>query len=824
MKVSLSWIKKFASIDLSAEELVEKIGAQLGAVEEVIDVGKKYEDLLVAKVVKCEKHPNADKLSFCLIDDGKANKTVKRDADGLIEVVCGAPNVKAGQQVVWIPPGAAVPNTYDKEPFVIEAREIRGKISNGMLASPKELALGDNHEGILVLEDGKPGDDFAKAAGLDDFVVDIENKMFTHRPDCFGMLGVAREIAGVQRRPFKSPDWYREDAALPADGRKNVLKLTVKNELADLVPRFCAVAIKDVKVQTSPAWLQARLSSVGVRPINNIVDITNFFMLETAQPLHAYDYDKVKTGILGVRWGEKGEELKLLGGKTIKIDHQAIVITDGSQPIGLGGVMGGADTEVDETTKNIILECASFDMNTTRRTAMAYGLFTDAATRFTKNQSPRQNMAVLVKAVDDIQRIAGGRQASPVVDEKRLKEAVRPIETTEKFINSRLGLGLSAAAIKKILENVEFKVEAKSSLKITVPFWRTDIEIPEDIVEEVGRLYGYDKLPQNLPGRTIRPADKNQLMEFKDKVRAALARFGANEALTYSFVHSNLLKKAGQDVTSAYKLSNALSPSLQYYRFDLIPSLLDKVHPNIKAGYDNFALFEIGKGHDKDHKDEAGLPQEFELLGLVYTASAKAKPSGSAYYQAKEYLVQLAKELGVELLFAPIEKLPNAPIAQPYEPQRAAMVSTASGQYLGIIGELKESVRRQLKLSDHTAAFEIDIQALSRAVPAVKDYQPLPRFPQTYQDLCLKTSDELSYQQLTDFLIGELKKASNEHGYKFEVEPLDIYRAGDSKSSKQTTWRISLWHEERTLTTEETNKLMDRIADSAKNQLNAERI
>jgi len=505
MKVSLSWIKKFASIDLSAEELVEKIGAQLGAVEEVIDVGKKYEDLLVAKVVKCEKHPNADKLSFCLIDDGKANKTVKRDADGLIEVVCGAPNVKAGQQVVWIPPGAAVPNTYDKEPFVIEAREIRGKISNGMLASPKELALGDNHEGILVLEDGKPGDDFAKAAGLDDFVVDIENKMFTHRPDCFGMLGVAREIAGVQRRPFKSPDWYREDAALPADGRKNVLKLTVKNELADLVPRFCAVAIKDVKVQTSPAWLQARLSSVGVRPINNIVDITNFFMLETAQPLHAYDYDKVKTGILGVRWGEKGEELKLLGGKTIKIDHQAIVITDGSQPIGLGGVMGGADTEVDETTKNIILECASFDMNTTRRTAMAYGLFTDAATRFTKNQSPRQNMAVLVKAVDDIQRIAGGRQASPVVDEKRLKEAVRPIETTEKFINSRLGLGLSAAAIKKILENVEFKVEAKSSLKITVPFWRTDIEIPEDIVEEVGRLYGYDKLPQNLPGRTIRP-------------------------------------------------------------------------------------------------------------------------------------------------------------------------------------------------------------------------------------------------------------------------------------------------------------------------------
>ncbi|HET7827644.1 MAG TPA: phenylalanine--tRNA ligase subunit beta, partial [Candidatus Saccharimonadales bacterium] len=356
---------------------------------------------------ECTKHPNADKLSLCLVDDGGVNKQVKRAADGLIQVVCGAPNVKAGLLAAWIPPGATVPSTYDKEPFVIEARPIRNKTSYGMLASAKELDIGDDHSGIVEIDkDTKPGDSFAELYQMDDCIIDIENKMFTHRPDLFGMLGIAREIAGIQNRAFKSPAWYQETASLPTDGRKNVLKLTVKNDVPKLVPRFCAVAVKDVKVETSPLWLRASLSRLGVKAINNIVDLTNFYMLLTAQSLHAYDYDKVKTGVLGARLSKKGEKLALLNGKTITLNGGAVVITDGQKPIGLGGVMGGADTEVDEHTKNIILESASFDMNQTRRTAMEYGLFTDAATRFTKNQSPRQTMAVLGKAVEDIKQLA----------------------------------------------------------------------------------------------------------------------------------------------------------------------------------------------------------------------------------------------------------------------------------------------------------------------------------------------------------------------------------------------------------------------------------
>ena len=829
MKVSLNWVKQFTSVDLPVNKLVEKIGAQLGAVEEVIDSGQKYKGLLIVKVVECEKHPNADKLSLCLVDDGGVNKKVERKDKDLIQVVCGAPNVKAGMLAVWIPPGSTVPATFDKEPFVIEARPIRNKTSHGMLASAKELDIGDDHSGIIEIDkDAKPGDDFAELYKMNDHIIDIENKMFTHRPDLFGHLGIAREIAGIQRQPFKSPDWYREDASLPADGRKNVLKLAVKNDVPELVPRFCAVAIKDVKVAPSPLWLRASLSRVGVKSINNIVDLTNFYMLVTAQPLHAYDYDKVKTGVLGARKSKKGEELKLLGGKTIKLDGQAVVITNGSRPIGVAGVMGGADTEVDENTKNIILEVANFDMNTTRRTAMSYGLFTDAATRFTKNQSPRQNLAVLCKAAEEILRMAGGRLASQVIDDKHFKTEYKSVKISADFINSRLGLELSSAEIKKLLENVEFGVESGADFKITPPFWRTDIEIPEDIVEEVGRLYGYDHLPIILPGRDLKPAQTNQLLDLKTRIRDILKQAGANEVLTYSFVHGSLMEKVGQDPTQAYKIINALSPDLQYYRLSITPSLLEKIYPNFRSGYKEFAIFEMGKGHNKLMKEkvEKNLPQEFEMLALAFTSGNKTvKQQGAPYYQALHLLDYLASRLSIGLILKAIPKEEPYSVAKPFDSQRSAQVWDASGKFpLGMVGEYKQSVLNNLKLPKYSAGFEIGLSELMSVIPPQPGYQPLNRFPELEQDLCLRSSSNLSYAALTDFLMNNLSAEKAKHGYNYSVEPLDIYQAESYKSHKQTTWRIKLWHPERTLTTEETNRLLDEIAAAAKKQLKAERI
>src|SRR5665213_2575194 len=347
MKVSLNWIKEFTDVTLPVDKLVELIGAQLGAVDQVINLEERYKDALIVKVVRCDKHADADKLSVCFIDDGKKVAEVERDSDGLIQVVCGASNVVEGMMAVWLPAGSIVPATFDKDPFTLEAREIRGIKSNGMLASAKELAIGDSHEGLLVVEEkANPGDSFAQVYKLNDYIIDIENKMFTHRPDLFGHLGVAREIAGIQHIPFHSPAIYEEAkvTGVIADAQ---LKLELTNDAPAEVPRFVAQVFKNVEIKPASGLMQSYLARCGVRPINNIVDITNYFMLLTAQPLHAYDYDKVKAlssgdAKLGSRLSKAGEKLLLLNGKELTLYAATVKITAGVKADGLGGVVGGA--------------------------------------------------------------------------------------------------------------------------------------------------------------------------------------------------------------------------------------------------------------------------------------------------------------------------------------------------------------------------------------------------------------------------------------------------------------------------------------------------
>lgn len=827
MKLSLSWVKKFTVADLPIDKLVEKIGAQLGAVDEVVNLGKRYEGIVVAKVVSCQKHPNANKLSVCKINDAKTVHGVSRDDKGLVQVVCGAPNVAEGQLVVWIPPGVTVPSTYDKDPFVIESRKIRGVMSDGMLASPKELAMGDNHEGLLIVdEDARSGDNLTKIYQLDDYIIDIENKMFTHRPDCFGILGVARELAGIQNQTFKSPTWYRQ--AIKIEG-KNILRLDVKNDIPKLVPRFMAVAMSDVEVKPSPIWLQSYLNRVGVKPINNVVDLTNYYMLLTAQPLHAYDYDKIKTGTLGIRLSKSGENLKLLGGKDVRLDKDAILVTDGKKPVGLGGVMGGADTEVDENTKNIILECANFDMNSIRKTAMTYGLFTDAATRFTKNQSPLQNPAVLAKAVVGIKKIAGGEVASKLVDDRAALPKPNKIKTSAEFINSRLGLDLSAERMKKMLTNVEFKVELTGeTLAIIAPFWRTDIEIPEDIVEEIGRLYGYNHLDLKLPMRDLTPPKLNKLLELKSRIRSILSGGGANEVLTYSFLHGSLLQKAGQDAALAYQIRNALSPDLQYYRLSLTPSLLEKVHPNIKLGYDSFALFEMGKGHNKKHSTDGGekVPQEFNMLAFVVAANNKAvsEASGAAFFHARAYLDFLAQQLGIELQYRPIAGEENYPVVKPFDHSRSAQVwSVKNNLPLGMVGEYKDDVIGDLKLPKYCAGFEIGIDQILASLPMHSSYKPLPRFPKVEQDITLSVSADLEYAELCDFVEKEFNKARPARSLVI-LKPISIYQKDKTDKHKAVTFRLTVTSYERTLTAAEVNNILDTITMASKNKFGAKRI
>lgn len=809
------------------DALVDKIGAQLGAVESVTHIGKKYEGIVVAKVVSCVKHPNADKLSLCKIDDGGVVKKVNRDKDGLVQVVCGAPNVREALHVAWIPPGVAVPSSVGKELFVLEAREIRGQVSNGMLASASELAISDDHSGIVELDDAiKPGSDFARALNLDEYVIDIENKMFTHRPDCFGFLGIARELAGIQHMAFKSPKWYELNPKLPkVEGAP--IKFKVMNRAHKLVPRFTAIAMSDVKVGPSPLWLQIELSKVGSRSINNIVDYTNYFMLLTGQPLHAYDADKLPAPSLETRMSKKSEKLKLLNGKEITFeDDSSVLITSGDRAVGIGGVMGGADTEVDMNTKNIVIECANFDMYSIRRTSMRYGLFTDAVTRFNKGQSPHQNLAVLAKIVDEIRQNASGKVASAPTDDNHASKKLPMVRVSTKFVNERLGLELLPDEVQKLLTNVEFKVERtdnKDELKVTAPFWRTDIEIPEDIVEEVGRLYGYDQVPLELPSRSILPSETSQKLALKSKLRDKLAAAGANEVLTYSFVHGDLLRKVGQDTKDSYELSNALSPDLQYYRQSLTPSLLDKVHMNIKAGHDQFALFEINKTHIKGQNDntDKDLPREFENLALVVAASSKvktiAKDSGAAYFQARRYLDEVASALGLTFRYEKLSEAPTYPAAAPFDYKRSARVYLGD-KILGLVGEYKTSVQKQLKLPDYCAGFEISIGSEELLNPG-STYTPLSRYPSVQQDISLKVPAKQSYGEVYDFLQANLSVPTDS---KTSLDPIDIYQGKDTKHTNMT-FRLTIASYEKTLTDPEVNKILDDLATKAHDNLGIER-
>lgn len=841
MKVSLNTVKQYIDFELPpVDELVERINAQLGGVEEVIDLADKYKDAKIVKVVECEKHPNADRLSVTKIDDGSGE---------LIQVVCGAPNVHADMWAVWLPPESIVPATYDDaEPFKLGARELRGVMSHGMLAASDELALGSDHEGILEIDPNEwkpsdvviePGVSFANVYGLDDTIIDIENKMFTHRPDLFGQLGVAREIAGIFGHQFKSPGWYSDT---PQFENREGLGLEVFNEASEKVPRFMAVAMNNVTIKPSPVWLQCALVAMGSKPINNIVDVTNYVMLLTAQPTHAYDYDKIRGGKIGARMAKKGEKITLLNDKAYELTEDDIVIADAEGPIGLGGIMGGGESEVDEHTKNIVLEVATFDMYAVRKSSMRHGVFTDALTRFNKGQSPLQNDHILNLLMMSVKDVSSAEQASEVYDlkDENLKVIQHDKRVTlgngsEKeesifswgsvsgvivfenaFVNDRLGLKLSPTEICDLLRNVEVNANEEpepntpNQLEVIAPFWRTDLELPEDIVEEVGRLYGFDKLPRELPTRSASPASQNAEIVAKQKLRRVLARAGGNEVLTYSFVHENILKKAGQDASQAFKLANALSPDLQYYRLSMLPSLLDRVHMNIRAGHGQFMLYEIGKAHHAELYDDDKLPQEFGRVAAVY--AHKRDDTDSAYYQAKRTLEYMVESIlpGATVTYTRLDRYevpgfkPFLQLLTPFDPVRTAIVEI-NGKLAGVVGEFRMSVRTSFKLPMQTGGFEMFISPFTHQVNT--NYAPLSRYPSLQRDVSYIVTEDTDYAAVC--VASDIDMSDS---IRVTEVPVAIYQANDS-GMKTITLRYTITPYDKTLSAEEASTLVQMIVD-----------
>ena len=571
------------------------------------------------------------------------------------------------------------------------------------------------------------------------------------------------------------------------------------------------MAIDDISVQPSPLWLQCALVAMGSKPINNIVDATNYVMLMTSQPVHAYDYDKLQGQKLGVRMAVPGESIRLLNDKVYELSSDDIVIADGSGPVGLAGIMGGADSEVSAQTKRIVLEVANFDMYAVRRSSMRHGLFTDALTRFNKGQSPLQAAAVLGYLL----KMINGRQASDVFDVGMQSGGDRLVDFRDikaSFINERLGLDMSPKEMASSLANVEIDVRHDdSSLQFQdIPFWRTDISLPEDIVEEVGRLYGFDALPRQLPKRTTKAAPKNVNRLVKQKIRNSMRRAGANEVLTYSFVHEKTLKNANQDFKQAFRVGNALSPDLQYYRMSILPSLLDKVHMNIKAGHNEFTLFEIGKGHNKKYHsdDDDGLPGEINYVDAVY--ASKQSREGAPYYHVRRLVAQLAKDYGIFLQFKPVADDLDYPTTAPFDLSRSATIETKEGIFIGMIGELKQSVIRNFKLPQYVAALTLDFDGLKKSIMEHRaTYFPLSKYPSTTRDISIAVSDNVLYSSVQE--AAESYRYSDSES--LEIEPISIYQPTGSER-KNITLRVKITSYNKTLSGDEASVIVSGLTES----------
>lgn len=831
MIISVNWLKKFTEIDLPIEELATLIGARLVEIEEVIDLHEKYRDVIVAKVVSAAPMLDSEHLNLCKIDDGGVRENVERDENGLIQIVCGAPNILDAKLVAWLPPGAVIPETYGtNEPFILGARKLRGHMSNGMIASMRELGLGDEHDGILEIDlDAKPGDSFAKLYELDDYLLDIENKSLTHRPDCFGLIGLAREIAAIQGKEFKSPTWYT--ALEPVLNKTaDLLAPTVKIADPKICARYEAIILKGVDgTRKSPVLIQSYLARSGMRPISAAVDITNYLMLVTGQPLHAFDYDKLAKISpkleINVQNARNGEKMTLLDKRKIELSDNDILICAGEKPVALAGAMGGAETEIDSSTKNIVLESATFDLYALRNTQMRHGIFSEAITRFTKGQPAELTAPVLASAVRMLCDQTDAEIASEIVNTYPNPRGLRKFAIPTAKFNEVLGAKYDAETICKILQNIEFtNVSCEDDIvDAAAPWWRTDINIDEDIIEEIGRINGFDNIEPTLPARDFTAVSPAKFDDFRNDVRARLARAGANEVLSYSFIHGDVIKKSGQNPNDAFRITNAISPDLQHYRLSIVPNLLEKVNMNIRAKFDEFALFEMGKVHRKDvmDDDENDVPAESSQIGFVI---AKKIGDDTAYYAAKKMLEFTF--YADELTFHELNENDDLrDMVAPFEPKRSAIVKIGE-QNIGVVGEFKSSVRKVFKLPEYAAGFEINLDAAyAHASKMSTNYAPLSRYPGTEKDICFRVARDLQFAQVIDAANEAMANSISEMSQKFEWSfvPIDIYRPENS-TTKNVTIRVKLNNHQQTLTSDDANEIVTRIVHGVTKSLGAKAV
>lgn len=800
MFVSYRWLQDYVDLTgISAEELAEKITRSGIEVEGVEDLGEGISGVVIGHVVDREQHPNADKLNKCLVDLGEGEP---------VQIICGAPNVAEGQKVAVAKVGAVLPGN-----FKIKKAKLRGEESNGMICSLQELGVEgklvakEYQEGIFVFpNDVEPGADALELLNLNDKVLELG--LTPNRSDALSMLGVAHEVAAILGREVKYPE-----VALETNNEKASNYISVKVDAKEDNPLYVARVVKNVKIAPSPLWMQTRLMAAGIRPHNNVVDITNYILLEYGQPLHAFDYDRLGSKEILVRRAKNSEKIVTLDDAERTLTEEHLVITNGTEPIALAGVMGGANSEVQNDTTTVLIESAYFKGFTVRTASKDHGLRSEASARFEKGIDPNRTRLAADRAASLMALYAGGEVVDGTVEVDTMTIEPAVVSISLKRINGVLGTELTGEQVKDIFVRLQFDVkEEEGSFVVTVPTRRGDITIEEDLVEEVARLYGYDHLPTTLPVSESTPGRLTPYQEKRRKVRRFLEGVGLLQAITYSLTSEEKSAQFALEQSEAIRLAMPMSEERSTLRLSLIPHLLEAVKHNNARQIDSVALYEIGSVFLA--KSQGELPQEKERLsgavtGLWHTHGWQGEKKAVDFYVVKGIVEGVFNLLGVT---DQIEyKLANK---EGMHPGRTAEVFL-NGLSVGFVGQLHPAVQKDLDLRE-TYVFELDLQTLLTTDVQEVQYEPIPRFPSISRDIALVVEKAVS--------AGDIQRVIEEAGGKLlkDVTVFDLYEGEKMEPGKKSVaFSLRYFDPERTLTDEDVTKAHDRVLQAVEKAFGA---
>ncbi|MDO8669607.1 MAG: phenylalanine--tRNA ligase subunit beta [Candidatus Buchananbacteria bacterium] len=780
LNISYNWLKEYVATKDSARDFAKKLTVSGPTIDFIHELKPTFKKVVVGEIIKIDKHPQADKLQVCQVSVGEKKP---------LNIVCGASNIQAGQKVPVVLVGGEVSGNEVKKAV------LRGVESEGMMCSQKELGLGEDHSGIFILPSyTKVGLLLEKVMNLEDSIFDIE--VTSNRPDAMNIIGLAREAAAIVDAKYT----YHESKPNLKIGQE--IKLAVSVKEPKLCPRYRAIVMTSVKVESSPLWLQARLLSAGLRPINNLVDITNYILLEFGQPMHVFDFDKLQNQEIIVRKSKKGETLLALDGKNYELVENSLVIADGKNPVAVAGIMGGELSAATITTKTIVLESANFDQLSVRRTARALNLHSDSSNLFEKGLAPENTTPAILRAIELVAELASGQVASKLFDCANYSSKTKKIDLSSKEVERVLGLEIKQAEIKSILERLGFNVSGTTALKVEVPYWRdNDIDGPHDLIEEIARVYGYHKLPAKLMASELPEGESKPEFFWEDKTKDVLVGLGYSENINYSFISERLIKNSALKIEDHLKIANPLSGDFEYMRISLVPGLLQSVKENERMVKD-LKIFELSKSY---LNNENNLPNEKTDLCLARAEDSTDK----AFFDVKGALTVVLQKLN-------IEDFALKPLSQelPYWQKNESAEIIIGDNKIGIIGTINRETLQLFNIKKSPALVEIDFAKLLKSAKDSPTYKPIAKFPAIDLDISMEIAENILYDEVVGFIknINDLIK---------QVLFLSVYQDQNiPKGKKALAIRINYRDDNKTLELAEAQKIHNKVVEKLKKEYN----